>query len=37
LEQAPPGALTLLLGAGSITAAAARLAQLLEDHSEAAV
>jgi len=37
LEHAPPGALVLLLGAGSITAAAARLAQLLDDHAEAAV
>lgn len=37
LDHAPPGALALLLGAGSITAAAGRLAQLLKDHAEAAV
>jgi UDP-N-acetylmuramate--alanine ligase len=33
LEHAPRGALTLMLGAGSITAAAARLGRLLEDDS----
>jgi UDP-N-acetylmuramate--alanine ligase len=37
LEHAPQGASALLLGAGTITAAAARLAQLLEERAEAAV
>jgi UDP-N-acetylmuramate--alanine ligase len=37
LEHAPQGSLVLLLGAGSITAAAARLAQLLHMRTKAAV